>query len=424
MENLFFDADFRFEKYIIERLLEISDEGERRTLKELMNKTMIPFYEHVEEKYQELGKRLFQTTEAQQQKFEIITGIERRDRIDVTEDAMYPMNSDDLNDIVIDVEEMMEKVRAGRPCTIFRVFIHGDYPLTQRIEREDRLFCGTIYTQEGEYRSEVRLVRNRSYLEQVAELYPIFENNGVNWKTVCMPYLSKFFDVQVVRTECPENESVVKFIIDFEEYSDIVKYNMVPMWNIRVCTEKTGAYPDIAIDRIHYEHSIYRNRFMEGREYLIAEHDVHLWNVFFQEGDMHIVCDDPNPRSWKLLEFNYKVQQIAEDNPVFGNGTNTAETKCIHTKAEVKHFVDSLNCGDLQLVDMEWKETNEIREMKTYSMDSFIADEIRTGRNRDVLLFKFRPKDREDYLNYDIMSYLVSCIQWELPEFLCIGELE
>ena len=60
----------------------------------------------------------------------------------------------------------------------------------------------------------------------------------------------------------------------------------------------------------------------------------------------------------------------------------------------------------------------------TYSMDSFIEDEIRIGANRSKLIFKFKATDKEFYLNRDIMSYILSRIQWQLPEFECIGEME
>ena len=52
-----------------------------------------------------------------------------------------------------------------------------------------------------------------------------------------------------------------------------------------------------------------------------------------------------------------------------------------------------------------------------------MEDEIRTSKEREVLLLTFRAKDPSSYLNYDLMSYVVSRVQWELPEFWCVGEL-
>ncbi|MBP5733129.1 MAG: hypothetical protein J6W66_04815, partial [Lachnospiraceae bacterium] len=126
MENHFFESEFRFDKYLSERLLEVSDEGERRALKDVLGKTMVPFYEQVEEKYQQLEERLFSAESARQKSFDLITGIIERNKIDITEDALYPMNYADLSDVTVDIGEMMEKIRAGKPYTVFRVFLRAD----------------------------------------------------------------------------------------------------------------------------------------------------------------------------------------------------------------------------------------------------------------------------------------------------------
>lgn len=424
MENLFFDSDFRFDKYLGDRLLEISDEGERRALKDVMSKTMLPFYELVEGKYRELSERLLTGTAVRGSSFDLITGIASRNKIDVTEDAMYPMNYGDLSDVMVDSGEMMEKVKAGRPYTIFRVFLQADAAVLRKLEKEMRHFRGTIYTQTEEYRTEVRLVRNQSYQTQIAGLYPLFENNGIKWKTVNMPYLSKFYDVQVLRSDCSDRETIQRFQIDFEEYARYVRYDVIPVWNVRFLSEKTGAYPDLALDRVHYEHCIYRSHFLEGREYLVAEEGIRLWDIFLQDGDMHIVCEEKNPRAWKLMEVNQKALKGVNEFPVYQNGAREAlPVNCIHTKAEIKRFLDCLSCDDLALEDVVIKNDLDATEVKTYSMDAFIEDEIRTCKNRQALVFRFRAKDPGHYLNYDLMSYLISRVQWELPEFYCVGEL-
>lgn len=426
MENQFFEEDFRFDQYIRERLLEISDEGERRALKDVMQKTLIPFYEHVEGKYRDLSERLFMTTEMASAKPLLITGIEKRDKVDLTEDAMYPMNYADLNGVVVDAQEMMENVSAGKPYVIFRVFVEGNADLIRRIEKERRIFRGMIFTEDGEYHAEVRMVPNHSYTDQIARLYPIFENNGIAWTTVNMPYLNKFYDVEVLRTQCPEDENILKFQVDFEDYAKFVRFDLIPTWNVRFLTEKTGAYPDLAVDRVHYEHCIYRSHFKENRQYLVADAEVRLWDVFMQDGDLHVTCNDQNPRNWKLMELNDVALQRSNAYPVFHNGTAGVGRKggCIHTKAEVKRFVDELGCKELYLLDLEILKPDAVQEWKTYSMDAFLEDEIRVGENREILRLKFRATDPGNYLNYDVMSYLVSRLQWEIPEFQCIGELE
>lgn len=57
-------------------------------------------------------------------------------------------------------------------------------------------------------------------------------------------------------------------------------------------------------------------------------------------------------------------------------------------------------------------------------MDDFIVDEFRTKSNRDVLLLHFGAIDPENYLNTDIMSFLVTQAQKLFPEYECRGMLE
>lgn len=425
MDENFLKPDFKFEKYISERLLEVSDEEKRRALKELLQKTMIPFYEHTKESYGELEKRLYEGKSNETGAYEIITGIERRGKVDITEEAMVPMNYDDLNEMVVDVEEMLDELAQGRNYTIMKIFVQGDYPLIKKIESERRLFQSLIVTERGEYHAKVKLQKNDSYIQKMAELYAMFENNGIGWRTVCMPYLDKFFDVKIVSTDCPKEEQILRMQTDFEEYAPYVYYDIIPMWNLRMKEEKTGTYPDFALDRIHYEHCIFRSRLAEDREYLVADTTAHLWNVFRQDGDLHIVCDEEKDRKWKLVEFGYDAKQKQYEYPIFGNAVEMKEReRLIHTIAEVKAFLKSMQCKDLELVDVQFVDQRQIQSINTYSMDAFLQDEIRLGNTGKTLKCIFRPMRRDNYLNYDILSYLVSRLQWKLPEFDCIGEME
>lgn len=56
--NAFFEDHFDYHKYIEDRLLEVEDLNERKELKEVMRKTLLPFYEQVEEAYRLLEEKL------------------------------------------------------------------------------------------------------------------------------------------------------------------------------------------------------------------------------------------------------------------------------------------------------------------------------------------------------------------------------
>ncbi len=426
MREHFLQSGFQFEKYINERLLEIKDDEERRVLKEVMRETMIPFYQQVEASYRELEDRITNGKTVEAARYEIITGIEHRSRVDVTEEAMVPMNYADLNETIIDTKELQTALGQGLPYKIMTIFLQMDYCDLRRIEREKRVYKAVIYTEDGEYAADVILQKNASYQQQLNELYHAFEANGIEWNTVCMPYIAKFFDVYITAAQCPEDEEIEGIKVNFEEYDSKIVYDLIPMWNVRILEENTSAYPDLALDRIHYEHCIFGNRIKEERDYLIATEDKKLWEVFRKDGDLHIVCDEEAPTKWRLLEIGYDAWKQQYDRPVFGNyWRRKAGYRCIHTMAEVHRAVSELGYEkQLKLLDIKKIDGVYTEPRLTYSMDSFIDDEIRIGVNRSKLIFKFKAADKELYLNRDIMSYIVSRIQWQLPEFECIGEME
>ena len=181
MEENFLKPDFQFEKYIADRMMEISDEGERRALKEVMRETLVPFYEQTSAYMAEIENRLEQTSKKQQGRYEVITGIARKDRIDLTEEAMVPMQYGDLADMQVDIEEMKEQLAQGKPYPVLKVFFEMSYAQIQQIEREKRTFKGIIYTQDGEYPAFFSIERNQSYLQKVQKLYDAFMQNAVSF---------------------------------------------------------------------------------------------------------------------------------------------------------------------------------------------------------------------------------------------------
>lgn len=426
MDNFYIKSDFQFEKYINERLQEIGDEGERRALKEIVRETIIPFYEHSENAYHALERNLLQGQERNDNGYEIITGIEHRQKVDITDDTMFPMQYKDLNDTVIDVKKLRQHIARGVAYKVMQIFLKLDYRDIKILEKSSRVFQGIVKVEYGEYPAKVIIKRNTSYLEQISELYNIFEENGVEWRTPCTPYLRKFFDVYIVDSNCPEEEEIIGINIDFEEYEDCISYDMIPLWNIRHFEESTSAYPAFAFDQIHYEHCIFGNRINSNNDYLVCAKEQKLWEVFRKDGDLYIVCDEEEPLRWELIEIVRTSKKKSYNFPTYGNVSNSKkEIRCIHTKAEITKYIGELGYAEyLKLIDIKHSQSILDNETATYCIDDFIEDEIRTSTHRQYLILRFKAINSGFYLNKDIMSYLVSRIQWKIPEFKCVGELE
>ena len=62
---------------------------------------------------------------------------------------------------------------------------------------------------------------------------------------------------------------VKKVTAEFDEFSDRILYNPLPLWNVRPVIIKANSYPQPAVDRKYFEHYLYKKQFTEGYEYLL-----------------------------------------------------------------------------------------------------------------------------------------------------------
>lgn len=420
METQFFTDGFDYQKYIRERLLEVEDLEERKALKQVMGNTLLPFYEEIEAAYHRLEEKLLADEFRHRDPYQIITGIEERNRVDETDLSMSPMCPEDLTERNIQIGELLETLQAGEAYGIYTVYMHTDVKKQRSLWQGDRVFGGIVKTTYGEYPAHFRVKQCMKYIHMISSLYREFLNNGIPWKTVCAPYLYKLYDVSVIDAECPEDEEIEEIVIDFEELAPYVRYRFVPMWNIRTVERKTSSYPDFCLDRIHYLHCIYETKLDPDKDYLIAG-ELPLWNVSRINGELQIQCGEENPVSWQLREFSYEPEIKDSDYPRFGNA-GQGSGQPVHTVAKARQFVDELGYSKfLKLYEVRAGE--ETPGGETYPMDSFIMDEIRQTREGKNLDFIFEPADREYIFNGDIMSYLVSRLQILYPEYRCRGFL-
>lgn len=420
MAEQFFEDGFNYKKYIDERLLDVKDLNERQELRNIVADMLIPFYEHIEESYKQIEKRMFMAESEHQGNFQVITGIQPCSKIDVTDMSMFPMRMKDMEEQEIQVEDLLSALKLGKDYTIYTVFVQADYKQIKELEKLERKFSALIKTEYGEYPATVRLRKNREYIDMIKELYYEFVNNGIQWKTVCAPYLQKMFDVQIVDAQCPEDERIEKITVSFEEFEPCVKYNYVPLWNIRNIAMKTSAYPTFCLDQIHYEHCIFGGKLKPENDYLVAGKK-QLWNISRRDGDLYIECDEKTAVDWIIREFCYETSMKQYELPLMKSELSLSG-RHIRTIAEAKRYVSEMNCGAY----VELKDINQnphIQEDETYDCDDFIMDEIRKSVQAPELYFEFTTCDKESILTRDMMSYVVSCLQLSYPEYHCKGIL-
>lgn len=420
MAMRFFEDGFDYKKYIDERLLEIGDLDKRSQIRNAVGGMLLPFYEHIEESYRNIEDRMFASRSENQGSFQIVTGIEERNRIDVTDTTMVPMRMEDMEEKKIPVEELLAALEQEKSYCICTVFIHADYGVIRDIEQTDRKYRAEIITSYGEYPAFVKLKKNHEYTDIIRNLYLEFVNNGIEWNTVCAPYLYKIFDVEAVSAECPGEEQIQEIKVHFEEFEPYVRYHYVPLWNIRKVSARTSAYPSFCLDRIHYEHCIYGNKLRQTSDYIVAGSRL-LWGIYRSNGDLYIQCSEENSTNWELWEFGHEPVTRQYTLPLMKNAGGAARRQ-VRTIAEAKNYVECLDCGNyISLVDINQKPHTQKNE--TYDCDAFIVDEIRRTPQSPALYFEFAAVDKSSILTRDMMSYVVSRLQLIYPEYSCKGVL-
>ena len=416
--------------------MEIDDLKNRELFKEVIVDMLTGLYHHASEEFRLLEERVFREVPSPQKTPQVITGLASRQEYDVTDKNLFPMDESDLEPQDVVVEDMLASVKEQKPFYLFTCFIAEDYLDLKKLLAENRVFHGIIENEYGETAADFIIKPNTRYLKQIEELYAVTVLNQLPWRTVNCPYLYKLFDVYVTGIETWEEQvHVNKVIVEFDEFSDNVKYNVIPIWNARPVQILGNSYPQPALERGYYEHYLYRSQFKEDSEYLLRRSDWTLRGVRRLDGDIYILADGETPGDWEFFEFRPAPEKSWYSYPLMLNGQNDTFSgnmiasygMRIKTRGEVVRFFESFpGAKGLELVNIDIRENPRRRgkeNIETYSMEQFIEYEFRSGNWDRAMVLSFSPKDPDSYLNRDIMSFLITELQHYFPEFECMGKL-
>lgn len=428
------NSNFDIEKYIDKRMMEIEHLEERVMYKEIVGDLIKKLYQYNEKAYQELEERILSENTPRQSDFAIYLTLTDLSHYDATDTFMYPLLQSDTKKREIQYEEVVHAIQKKEMLKLYTVFFQTSASNMYRLLQEERKFYGIIKTENREYKGVFQIRRNKEYLNKIKNLYYIFAANYQSWTTVCEAYLMKMADVYLESVEdMKQKETITEITVDFEEYDSIVKYDMIPLWNLKQIREKTSTYPDPSIDKVNYEHQIFSHRLESECEYLVMNTDIEITNIRRRNGDLFITCPIDRPQDWSLYQVNKRSGKEKYPYPMLSNQYKESFSgritelyrRSIKTKAEMARLLESFPYEK----ELEFKgyEITEIEpdgwEACNYNMDGFIKDEIRVGNSRQVLVVAFSAKDQEYYLNEDIMSFLVTQVQKIFPEYLCLGKL-
>ena len=419
------------EEVIKKRLSAIHSEEDRRYFQNLMIHVFSELEHQVKQDYQQLEKRVEDEIVMEQSSYAIRTAIIDKSAYDRKFFVMQPMLEEDLQE---DQQEDLRIVQTGEKKKLKRVFLKADSLQIESMKLSERKFQGEIYTNEGTYKATFFLEPAKEYEEEIEKLYQDFIQNGLEWNTVNAPYIKKMYHIVLLESEeMKETEEIIDYKVAFMELESLIHYNMIPIWNVKKHQMQTVGFPSPCEDYVNFIHTISIKKYGTSDGYIVRDRDHVLSYVRRGKENLYLTGTVKEARKWLVYQICSKEEDIFHtlEYPIMENKiakdfiTKLAMkgNKTIHTKAELKRFVDSFGYQK-QLIFSSVCIVSDGKECETYSMNPFIQDEIRVPSANSYLLLTFQAMDRKSFLIRDILSFIISQVQIQYPEYQCIGRLE
>lgn len=436
------------DNWIYEKINKVNDLEDRALLKKIMLSVFSSLEEYTKSRYDYIENRVLNEITLNRRKYTIYSSIVNREKIDPISEFLFPMLDEDKEETIYEINTIRKAIMYKEELFLFKVFLKCDYLKILEILNKKRKLNGIIETDKKIHKAQFVIKENTQYKEKIKKLYQTFILNNISWETINIPYINKIVDVILIGSfdEIDQDEKILKIDVDFGEYTDFTKYDMVPMWNIREIDVKTNGFASPCIDKINYEHAISIN---SENGYLIKFSQGETGNIIFKEDSISILTSERERKEWGVYEFlPYASEetenleyQIMDNEQVdtFSNRISINNNQNIKTKSELLRLVNSYSISryikflDLKLIDFK-EETNE-----SYDLNYFIVDEIRESKIKRVLMLYFTPcteldssnkvkqsDDKEDSMEYlyrDILSFIISRIQFVYQEYKCEGRL-
>lgn len=421
---------------IYEKLNEIKDLKDRVLLKQIMNSVFESLEEYSRDRLNEIEKRVFSEIPYIREKYNIYSTIVRRDKLDITDKFLHPMLHEDTEEKVYDTKEILKSLENNDDKKLFKIFLKCDYLIFKKFINENFRIKGCIKTDKKIHEAYFTIMENNQYKNKIEKLYKSFINSNIAWSTVNNPYIHKIADVILTGIEdnIEADENITGIEVDFGEYSEFVEYDMVPLWNVKELSLKSDGFPVPCVNKVGYEHNIVFEKEGKNNGYLVdSENQAADW-VMFTKKSVIITSDIRKSIHWKILSIinfdkntkkKYEYELMSNEvNINFSNKLSFNKSYTIKTKTELARLINSFKVSKYLIFKNVTLMEETLEENKqTYEVNDFIIDEIREDRIKKSLVLYFEPIDKENYLNKDILSFLVSEVQFIYPEYKCEGRL-
>jgi len=415
-----------------ERLRKIEDLEQRQLLKDIVSGVFVNLIDYQDEMNRKLEERVFNEIEDVENRFDIYVTLSSKEDVDPIHQCLFPMRPADLETKAIDTAQLLQSLKNKEQAVLCTLFLECDSIQIQQLLVEKRRFNGTLVTTEGQVEIKVSLSKNSDYLQEIDKLYPIFQINGLPWKTINHPYAYKFLDVNLV--DCPplnEDTEIIEIMVDLEEYESKKRLDMVPLWNIERHEVKNVGFPIPAIDKINYEHVLSIRKIGNEHGYLVEADEENVRYVKRSDNELTIVSPQDKSGVWQLIKIakmeDEKIgklhYELVSNRRIehFMHKFASKYTANVKTKGEITRMINSFEAAvRVELVDVDIVDSFS-RAGFTHSANPFLTEMIGENSHKKTMLLKFKAKAKKDFIANDILSFLVSEVQRHFFEYKCVG---
>ena len=416
--------EFDVKKYVKDRLSEIKDEDEYALAKSVLYEGLYKMSEVFEERFKTLYQKVYDELEDRKESYEIaIMLLSKKEKVFLK--RFYPISEED---VLEENDAIEEKQRENNVKT---VYLNATDSICKNFSK-DKL--RVTFTKERE-QVEIFVKPKKAfrYRREVADLHETFSHNGLIWDTVNTVYIDRFFDIDL--SDVPDDARGVE--VDYGKYSDMIKEDIYPVWNIEKTLFKSSTFLSPCNDGLYYEREMVLSKDKEVALRLIAKTE---GMVSIRHEDERIFIKSYEESYSDLTGYNiFDIRYTKEELPIdlisnkrkenmIGRWEKNRNVK-IHTKAEIERIIEELDISEyISLKSCERFEAVEEQFLKEEDkilpdMNSFFEGEIAIKKDSPKLILKFL-RNSDSNLCEGMVRYAVSQVDLGFDEYSCVGVLE
>ena len=417
--------EFDVKKYVKKRLLEIKDEDEYALAKSVLYDGLYKMSEVFEERFKSLQKKVYDELESQEESYEIaVLLLSKNDNVFLR--MFFPVSEADvLDDASGDIREDSKE----RSSTVKTIYLNADDSVCKAFAKEK---ISVSFTINGEKNlTSVQPKKAIRYRQELGKLNETFSHNGLRWNTVNTAYLDRFFDIDL--STVVQNARDVE--VHYGKYSDMVKENIYPVWNVEKTLFKSSTFLSPSKDGLYYEREMIRQKDKEIILCLVQKTD---GMVGIRQEEEKIIVKSyeesyADLEGYHIFDIRYTKEELPaglisnkRKESLIGRLSANSKDK-LHTKAEIERIIEeldikeyvSLKSCERLVMKKDFLETGKILP----DMNNFSSDDFQVTNESPKLILRFL-RNSESNLCEAMVRYAVSQLQMNFDEYICIGVLE